>query len=104
MDKFLLAENPMKRGDQSPLFIVHLLQPVAIIQAHEGHVDAPGKIFEHFQFRNIDGVVEEWTLSVWHFFTTDFISDPEDQAKPLLKRAWRWYRAYMEWEDSNLKQ
>lgn len=100
MDKFLLAENPM-RPEQSGCFIISMVNPIAIIACIEGHEQA-GKIFEHFSFTNSDGVLEEWTLSLHHFFTTDFISEPDQQARPLLKRAWRWYRAYMEWEDKNI--
>lgn len=102
MNKFILAENPMRSEDDTDLFIIHLLKPIAIIQCHHGHVQVPGKISEHFQFTNIDGVLEEWTLSVYHFFTTDFISEPEEQVKPMLKKAWRWYRSYLDWEDKQL--
>jgi hypothetical protein len=102
MDKFLLAENPM-RPDQSGLFIIHMLDPIAIIQCREAHVsEKEGEILKYFYFKNIDGVTEEWTLSIFHFFTTDFLEQPEDRALKLLDRAWRWYRAYMEWEDNKI--
>lgn len=101
MDKFLLAENPM-HPEQSGCWIIHLLNPKAIIQCVEGHVQ-PEYPFAHFQFKNSDGVIEEWTLAAYHFFTTDFITEPEQQVNPLLNRAWRWYRAYLEWEDKNLE-
>lgn len=100
MDKFLLAENPF-RPEQSGLYIVHLLNPKAIIQCIEGHVTTSSP-FRHYQYQNKDGVIEEWTLSAFHFFTTDFISEPEKQVTPLLDRAWRWYRSYLEWEDKNI--
>lgn len=102
MDKFILGENPMRETAGRDIFIIHLLNPIAIFQAHEGHVFLKDKIHQHFQFTNSDGVPEQWTLSVFHFFTTDFITEPEQQALPLLKKAWRWYRAYMEWEDKNI--
>lgn len=100
MDKFLLAENPM-RPEQSGLWVIHLLNPKAIIQCIEGHqvTTAP---YAHYSFQNIDGVVEQWTLSAYFLFTTDFLTNPDQQARPLLDRAWRWYRAYMEWEDKNI--
>lgn len=97
MDKFLIAENPM-RPDRSGLWIVHILNPKAIIRCDEGYVQVENP-HAHYQFRNKDGVMEHWTLSAHHFFTTDFISDPEEQVTPLLDRAWRWFRSYLEWED-----
>lgn len=87
------------RPDDTGLFVVHLLNPVAIFACHEGHVDVPGKIAGHYQFQNAEGAIEEWTLSVHHFFTTDFLKEPEEQARPLMNKAWRWYRAYLEWDD-----
>ena len=100
MDKFLLAENPM-RQEQSGLWVIHMLQPQAHIECLEGHVntDRPHK---HYSFTNVDGVVEEWTLSAHFFFTFDFIREPEDQVIPLLDRAWRWFRSYLESEDNNI--
>ncbi len=100
MDKFVLAENPMREG--ADLFICHLLNPVAIFQAHEGHIQVKEKIYNHFEFVNSDGVLEKWTLSTHHFFTTDFIEEPEKQVPKVMDKAWRWYRSYMEWEDNNI--
>lgn len=100
MDKFLLAENPM-RPEQSGLWIIHLLSPQAIIQIIDGHVSTNGP-HKHYSFRNGDGVLEEWTLSIYFAFSTDFIADPDTQAIPLLDRAWRWYRSYLEFEDKQI--
>lgn len=99
MDKFLIADNPMR--EDSGTWVIHLLAPMAIIRCTEGHVRIDS-VYKHYQFKNGDGVLEEWTLSAYHFFTTDFISEPEQQVIPLLDRAWRWYRSYMKWEDNNL--
>lgn len=100
MDKFVLAENPMR--ENSDLFICHLLEPIAIFQAYEGSLSIDGKICKQYQFRNSDGLIEEWTLSTHHFFTTDFINEPELQVPKIMDKAWRWYRSYMEWEDKNI--
>lgn len=89
------------RPDSTGLFIIHLLQPIAIFECIEGHVVVAGKIAGHYQFRNADGELEEWTLSAHHFFTTDMLKEPEDQVKPVMDRAWRWYRAYLKHEDEN---
>ena len=99
MDKFLLAENPMHTGE---ICVVHMLNPVAIFRCFEGHITFKEGIFKHYQFNNSDKVVEEWTLLVHHLMTTDFITGPEEQATPLMDRAWRWLRAYFEWEDKNI--
>lgn len=89
------------RPEQSGLWVIHLLNPKAMIQCIEGHVITENP-YAHFSFKNSDHAIEHWTLSAFHFFTTDFISDPADQVQPLLKKAWRWYRAYLEWEDKNI--
>lgn len=89
----------MREG--SGTWIVHLLNPQAHIQCIEGHVETD-KIHKHYQFDNVDGVMERWTLSAQFMFTTDFIIEPEAQVIPLLDRAWRWFRAYLELEDKNI--
>lgn len=86
------------RPDDDATFIIHLLAPVAIIQVHEDHI-ATGKIQAHFGYNNADGLREQFTLSIHHFFTADFLETPEDRAIQLLDKAWRWYRSYLEWED-----
>lgn len=101
MDRFLIADNPMR--DDSGTWVIHLLDPQAHIQCLEGHLQTD-KVHKHYQFRNGDDVLEQWTLSAHFFFTTDFISEPEVQVLPLLDRAWRWYRSYMEFEDNNIKE
>jgi hypothetical protein len=98
MDKFLLAENPMRPDDESGPFIIHMLEPISIIRCIPGHHQM-GKIFRHYDFMNGDSQLESWTLSIYHLFTADMLEKPEDRALKLLDRAWRWYRSYMEWED-----
>ena len=99
MDKFLIADNPMR--DDSGTWVIHLLDPKSIIRCTEGHVQIDS-VYKHYQFKNSDGILEEWTLSAYHFFTTDFLTEPEQQAIPLLDRAWRWYRSYIQFEDNNI--
>lgn len=91
MDKFLLAENPMREGKE--LCIIHMLNPIAIFRCFEGNVTFKEGIFKHYQFQNSDGAIEEWTLLVHHLYTTDFLTEPEQQAIPVMDRAWRWLRA-----------
>lgn len=99
MDKFLLAENPL-RPDDSGHWIIHLLDPIAIISCTNGfmlHKKNDTTIYKKFSLQN-----SEWTLSIYHLFTTDFLEEPKDKAIPLLNRAWRWYRSYLEWEDKQI--
>lgn len=92
MHKFLLAENPMV-PDDTGVFLIHALPPFALIRAQAGQLQPNGTVFGQYAFRNIDGVIEDWTLYI-HYIE----ANAPDAAK-LLDKAWRWYRAYMEWED-----
>ena len=104
MDKFLLAENPM-RPDDHGVYIIHLLDPVAIITCMEGMVlmkKDSKDVFKKYQFRNSDGIIEEWTFVIYHLAKTNYGTDPDQGPVKLLDRAWRWYRAYLEWEDKQI--
>ncbi len=87
--------------EESGTWIIHLLSPQAHIKCTEGH-ERVGAMYRHYEFKNIDGVIEEWTLSIQFFFTQDFTTPQHELWKPLLDRAWRWYRSYMEFEDKNI--
>lgn len=95
MDKFLLAENPMR--PESGLWINHMLDPIAIIRCMEGNGEVD-KIRQDYVYINVDNVPEQWTLSI--FFIDKDIEEKE--MHHLLDRAWRWYRSYMKWEDDNI--
>ena len=88
------------RSDQSDLWIIHMLDPIIIICCTEGEVER-GNIFKHYLYSNITGRPERWTLSIYF---ANGSGDVETRAFKLLDRAWRWYRAYMEWEDQKLTQ
>ena len=105
MDKFLLAENPF-RPEQSGLLIIHMLDPIAIIKCELEYVEYPaGKYFSHYSFKNADNVIEEWTLSVYHLFTTQLDSEKHDTiVSSMIDRAWRWYRSSLQWEDNQIDQ
>jgi hypothetical protein len=95
MDRFLLAENPM--SESRDLAIIHTIEPVAIIGVLENFEKhhQPHAHFNHFG--------EEYTLYIHHMFTTNMAGLDEAEGKKmvdkLLKRAWHWFAAYMEWED-----
>lgn len=83
------------RPDDPGLYVIHLLQPVAIFECIEGRAFREGKITGLYHLRGPDGVEVEWTLSTHHFFSTDFLREPEDQVLPLMEKAWHWFRAYV---------
>jgi hypothetical protein len=85
----------------SGLWVVHLLEPKAIIKCTEGH-ERSGALYRHFQFKNIDGVIEQWTLSIDHLFIQDITGNHEQIWVTMLDRAWRWFRSYLEFEDKNI--
>lgn len=103
LNRFLLAEDP--RNDGGGLAIVHTIDPIGIIGLIPDHVQH-SRPFRRFTYRNSDGVTEEWTLYVHHYFTTNMaLLDDEEGNKAidkLLTRAWHWYKSYMEWEDNNI--
>ena len=88
------------RPDDDATYIIHLLDPVAIIIA--AHTYRLKKIGDTAVAKKYTYGGEEIELIIHHLFTTDFLEEPEDQALPLLDKAWRWYRSYLEWEDKNI--
>jgi len=91
------------RPDDHSCYIIHLLNPIAIIVATLQPKRVPASaIKKTYYYKDSEGLTEEWTLYFHHLFTTDFITEPEKQAMPLLDKAFRWYRAYLEWEDKNI--
>ena len=87
--------------ESSGVFIIHLLDPVAIIRVSDGHW--PGDISKQLTYINPDGIREDYTLSIYHMFSPDFLEVPEDRAFKLLSKAWHWYKSYLTWEDKNIE-
>jgi hypothetical protein len=99
MDKFLLAENPMA---SNTLAIVHMLHPISILTVHEGHINTKYP-HQQYTYRNGDGIQEEYTLSLYHCFSTSFDGEVNSpMVMKLFKDAWHWYMAYLNWEDQNI--
>lgn len=90
------------RPSDSGQWINHMLDPKAMIRCSMGHIAPPEQLFKHYQYIGTDGIIEDWTLSIYHYFTTDFSDGQEEKALKLLDRAWRWYRSYLEWDDKNI--
>lgn len=81
----------------SGLFIIHLPNPVHIIEVHEGEIKPNLRVPPDEPYlRAVDGKGQPWTLAVHFMFSTDFLKEPREQAGPLLAAAWRWFRAYLD--------
>lgn len=106
MHKFLLAENP-QAPETGGLWIIHLLEPICIIEAvligEKIHTKKAIYINE-FKYINPDGLIENWQLRVHHYFTTNF--DERKETKELtdkiMTETWHWFKAYLIWEDTNI--
>lgn len=102
MDRFLLAENPMK--SEPTQFIIHTVKPKCFIEAavadEQPDVISSGLPHKVYEFINIDGIPETWALIIRGVFDNSTV---QEQGK-LLDRAWRWFRSYMEWEDRNIDE
>lgn len=101
MDRFLLAENPMKTGKQ---YVIHTTKPKLIIEAVDASEDpdvvSSGFPHQIYQYVNSDSITETWALIIRDVYDESTI---EEQGK-LLERAWRWFRSYLEWEDENIDE
>lgn len=92
MDKFLLAENPMR--PDSDCYIVHAVPPFTFIYAQVGRQEVKSNApVGNYAFKNSDGVTEDWTLTIV------YSEGNVQQCEHIISRAWRWYRSYMEWEN-----
>ena len=100
MDRFLLAENPMK--DDGKQYVIHTIKPKTIIEAAEPSDELVSSGYPHavYKYTNSDGVPETWALVIRDVYDN---STNEELGK-LLDRAWRWFRSYMEWEDENIDE
>lgn len=81
--------------EDNAVYIVHAIPPYALIRAIMGQHRPKMTVFNQYAFRNSDGIIEDWTLYI------HYVEMNAENAEKLLDRAWRWYRAYMEWEDKN---
>ena len=92
LTRFLIADNPMVEG--SPSAIIHTVEPKAIIEILEGHVECASP-YGHYVYHE-----ERYTLRVHHLMTQEFDSEKHHLIiNKLLDRAWHWYKAYMQWQD-----
>lgn len=84
MDKFHLSYNP-NNPNSNERYIIHLLEPIAIIECIKSNNIQSINFCYLFLFQN-----EEWILRL-HYCS----SDDDKEIDKLINRAWRWYRAYL---------
>ncbi|MBK7885450.1 MAG: hypothetical protein IPJ81_17920 [Chitinophagaceae bacterium] len=106
MHKFLLAENP-QAPSTGGLWIIHLLDPICIIEAviSGEKIHTKKAIYtKDFKFTNSDEILEHWQLRLHHYFTTDFDEQKEAAilTEKIMTEAWHWFKAYLIWEDANI--
>jgi hypothetical protein len=103
MIKFTLSENPNKPGCRSEggagLFIIHHLQPISIIEVDLVTQLHPATDTSHCYTYN-GQTKEYWQLTLQ--FCYQQVGAPDVDVHKLLKRAWHWHAAYLEWEDNNI--
>lgn len=109
MDKFLLAENPM-RPDSPGLYIISAVAPRCLIKViclnDEEMVNDLSAIFDLFSYTSSDGLPEKYQLLILDYYDHKDVEDvPDNQVadyRTMLRKAWHWYKSYLEWEDENI--
>lgn len=101
MDKYYLGENPM--SPDNDLIIVRIPLPTSIFLVREGH-NAQGEHYGFFTYKNTDGITEQWTLSVYHYFITKKEDTDEAKIQKEIRKAWYWYLSYLKFEDGNIDE
>ncbi|MCH8491075.1 MAG: hypothetical protein LAT81_14255 [Oceanicaulis sp.] len=96
--KFTLAENPMRSGERSDggagLFIIHHLEPVMIFEVDiEPLPDLIGDTFTH---NGVDGL-ENWYIGIVYVSNKGL---KDNEILHVTKRAIKWFKAYLDYEDS----
>ena len=107
--KFLLSENPLQ--PEQGVFISHCQYPHMLIKCIHRD-DEPGYIIPEHQFWNeftytYRGHTEQVILCVQLLFNINDFTEAitiQDEIFQVLKRAKRWYIAYMNFEDDNIEK
>lgn len=99
----MLAENPMIERENKPLYIFHTQQPPMLIQVHhESYSVGDTQMYLTGNYQGPEGLIETITLSVAALLICEPEVSEELKAKvdKVLSKAWHWYTAYLNWEDS----
>lgn len=111
MDRFLLCENPMM-DEFRPIYILQTIKHRMIIEVipYDELSEVKYKlsdVFDLFEYKNSDGYTENYMLKVVTFFdlkTHDEIDENIEEIRLHLKKAFNWYRAYLEFSDSQIDE
>lgn len=105
MDRFLLCENPQLDSNR-PVYILQTITHRMLIQVitYEHQSELYYKlddVFDLFSFVNSDGITERYMLKVVDFYdiTEDEIDDNIQTIRLHIKKAWKWFKSYIIWQD-----
>lgn len=100
MDRFLFAENPLNEGEIQKQYVIHTVKPKCIIEAvdvaEQPDVVSSGYPHQVYSYENTDAIEETWALVIRDVYDGSTVAE---QGK-LLDRAWRWFRSYLQFQDS----
>lgn len=105
LPEFFLCEQPIKDGsnlDQRMWIYSRLsLSLIEVIPEDEIPVAINRKLVQNrFLYKNTDGFEESFLL----FFVQNNCAMVDQNPIELLKEAWKWFEAYLRWEDGNIDQ
>lgn len=104
--EFLLCENPMRAGSRAEggagLYLLKTTKPLCLIEVRNMESDSPhmdlADIFKFCEYINSDGLIEDYELIL---LTPSRVPESKRAAyQAILDKAWRWYRAYLNFEDN----
>jgi len=105
MDRFLLCENPM-RDNSETVYVLHTGRPNALFKIKLLSNDKPveSQLSKGVnasiicEYQSSEGV-ERWEVTVKRNYDNALERELMDG---LADRAWRWFEAYLKWEDGNI--
>lgn len=109
MDRFLLCENHMKPAEDRPVYILQTIEHKMLLQIipfeDENELDYSfSDIFDLFSYNNSDGFTERYMLKVVDMYemSYDEVDNYMPEIRLHIKKAWKWYKAYMKWQDEQI--
>lgn len=108
--KFVIAENPMTDGDEHPLYVIHLRDPLIVAQVFTFSPDEEDKRLEllrnpdiiAYSTTDIDSLESAVLLANYIAPMKGEAQASADKLAKIMRRMADWYRAYCLWEDNNI--
>ncbi len=106
MDRFLLCENTLKDA-HGPIYILQTIKHKMLIHVIPyddlSELDySLDDVFDLFEYHNPDGFTEKYMLKVVDFYNISIFDDIDDYMPEIrlhIKKAWKWYKSYIIWQD-----